>query len=73
MTTVETDQGAWVVPPHRAVWIRAGVDFRVRMSGVVAMRRSRLHVRAAVKGLYVVDTPITAILDADFDFGQHLR
>jgi hypothetical protein len=40
-------------------------------SGVVAMRRSRLHVRAAVKGLYVVDTPITAILDADFDFGQH--
>jgi hypothetical protein len=39
-------------------------------SGVVAMRRSRLHVRAAVKGLYLVDTPIMAILEADFDFGQ---
>ena len=38
VTTVETDHGAWVVPPHRAVWIRAGVDFRVRMSGVVALR-----------------------------------
>lgn len=36
--TVETELGAWVVPPHRAVWIRAGVDFRVKMSGTVAMR-----------------------------------
>jgi AraC-like DNA-binding protein len=47
-TTVETDGGAWVVPPHRAVWIRAGVDFRVRMSGVVAMRL--LYIRPGVRG-----------------------
>jgi AraC-like DNA-binding protein len=36
--TVETVHGAWVVPPHRAVWIRAGVDFQVKTSGVVALR-----------------------------------
>jgi AraC-like DNA-binding protein len=48
VTTVETEQGAWVVPPHRAVWIRAGVDFRVRMSGAVAMRL--LYIRPGVRG-----------------------
>src|ERR1700722_4133438 len=48
VTTVETDHGAWVVPPHRAVWIRAGVDFRVRMSGVVALRM--LYIRPGVRG-----------------------
>jgi AraC-like DNA-binding protein len=48
VTTVETNQGAWVVPPHRAVWIRAGVDFRVRISGVVAMRL--LYIRPGVRG-----------------------
>jgi AraC-like DNA-binding protein len=48
VTTVETDQGAWVVPPHRAVWIRAGVDFRVRMSGAVAMRL--LYIRPGMRG-----------------------
>jgi AraC-like DNA-binding protein len=46
--TVESDQGAWVVPPHRAVWIRSGVDFRVRMSGAVAMRL--LYIRPGVRG-----------------------
>ncbi len=46
--TVETAQGAWVVPPHRAVWIRAGIDFDVQMSGVVAMRL--LYIRPGVRG-----------------------
>jgi len=46
--TVETDRGAWVVPPHRAVWIRAGVDFDVEMCGVVAMRL--LYIRPGVRG-----------------------
>ena len=36
--TVRTDACAWVAPPHRAVWIPAGVDYRVELSGVVAMR-----------------------------------
>jgi AraC-like DNA-binding protein len=48
VTTVETGQGAWVVPPHRAVWIRAGVDFRVRMSGSVALRL--LYIRPGIRG-----------------------
>lgn len=48
VTTVETEQGAWVVPPHRAVWIRSGVDFRVRVSGAVAMRL--LYIRPGVRG-----------------------
>lgn len=43
--TVYTGTGAWVVPPHRAVWIPAGVHYRVEMSGVVALRS--LYIRAA--------------------------
>ncbi|WP_034302760.1 helix-turn-helix transcriptional regulator [Herbaspirillum sp. RV1423] len=31
---VETDDGAWVVPPHSGVWIPAGEPHRVRMVGV---------------------------------------
>jgi len=44
--SVVTSQGTWVVPPHRAVWIPAGVVHSVQMSGRVAVRtlffRSRL-------------------------------
>ena len=36
--TVATGQGLWVVPPHRAVWIPAGVVHSVQMSGRVALR-----------------------------------
>ena len=36
--TVRTADSAWVVPPHRAVWIPASVVYRVEMSGVVALR-----------------------------------
>lgn len=36
--TVETAGGAWVVPSQRAVWIPAGVDHSVEMSGQVFMR-----------------------------------
>jgi AraC-like DNA-binding protein len=35
---VETEQGTWVVPPHRAVWIPAGTIHGVRMKGRVAVR-----------------------------------
>ena len=42
--TVRTDQCAWVVPPHRGVWIPAGIRYRVEMSGAVALRM--LYVRA---------------------------
>jgi AraC-like DNA-binding protein len=47
--TVITSQGTWVVPPHRAVWIPAGVVYSVQMSGRVTVRtlffRSRLSGR----------------------------
>jgi AraC-like DNA-binding protein len=36
--TVETDEGIWVVPPLRAVWIPADVIHGVEMSGRVSMR-----------------------------------
>jgi AraC-like DNA-binding protein len=36
--TVRTEEGAWVTPPHRAVWIPAGVPHAIAMSGHVAMR-----------------------------------
>jgi AraC-like DNA-binding protein len=41
--TVRTEAAAWLVPPHRAAWIRAGVEFRIEMAGVVALRM--LYVR----------------------------
>lgn len=41
--TVHTDECAWVVPPHRAVWLPAGFHYRLEMSGVVAVRM--LYVR----------------------------
>ncbi|TBU91954.1 AraC family transcriptional regulator [Phytopseudomonas dryadis] len=31
---VETEDGAWVIPPYRGVWIPAGKRHRVRMQGV---------------------------------------
>jgi AraC-like DNA-binding protein/quercetin dioxygenase-like cupin family protein len=36
--TVETEQGLWVVPPQRAVWIPAGIRHRVQSAGALAMR-----------------------------------
>lgn len=36
--TVTTASGAFVVPPHRAVWMPAGVEHRIDAHGVVAMR-----------------------------------
>lgn len=42
--TVYTQHGAWVVPPHRGVWIPAGFEYRLEMSGVVALRM--IYVRA---------------------------
>ncbi len=45
--TVRTDQAAWVLPPHRAVWIPQGVEHRLEMTGTVALRN--LYVRADVR------------------------
>jgi AraC-like DNA-binding protein len=36
--TVQTDKGSWVIPPHRAVWVPAGIEHVEAMSGPVAAR-----------------------------------
>jgi AraC-like DNA-binding protein/mannose-6-phosphate isomerase-like protein (cupin superfamily) len=43
--TVETDEGIWVVPPMRAVWVPAETAHRVLMSGRVSMRTLYLSPR----------------------------
>jgi AraC-like DNA-binding protein len=60
--TVETPQGSWVVPPHRAVWIPAGVAYGIRMSGRVTVRtlffRPRLRGRLPASCTAVEVTPL---------------
>ena len=38
VVTVHTDEGSWVMPPHRAVWVPGGVPHRLELSGRVALR-----------------------------------
>ena len=45
--TVRTDDGTWVVPTHRAVWIPAAIPHTIAMSGIVAMRTLYLRPRLA--------------------------
>jgi AraC-like DNA-binding protein len=42
--SVYTTHGAWVVPPHRAVWVPAGIEHRIEMSGWVLMQTLYLAV-----------------------------
>lgn len=35
---VSTTEGEWMVPPHRAAWVPAGVRHRVQMKGRVSLR-----------------------------------
>ena len=44
--SVQTDEGTWVVPSHRGVWIPAGVGHSIAMSGWVSMRT--LYIVAAL-------------------------
>jgi AraC-like DNA-binding protein len=46
--TVRTERCAWVAPPHRAVWMPAGFEYRLEMSGVVAVRM--LYIRPDKRG-----------------------
>ena len=43
--TVRTERGTWVVPTQRAVWIPAGIQHTIAMSGLVAMRTLYLRPR----------------------------
>jgi len=48
---VVTADGAWVVPPMRAVWLPAGVEHEVHMDGNVAMRTLYIDPKAAPDSL----------------------
>lgn len=36
--TIRTNEGVWIVPPQRAVWIPDGIAHSIRMAGGVSMR-----------------------------------
>jgi len=38
VTTVWTEQGSWVAPPHWAIWVPAGVPHQIRFVGRCALR-----------------------------------
>ena len=40
---VRTAQGDWVVPPNRAVWVPAGVEHSIEMTGSVFVQTLYLH------------------------------
>src|SRR5262245_18713521 len=48
--TVQTEDGTWVVPSHRGVWIPGGIQHSVSMSGWVSMRTLYMA-PALVRGL----------------------
>jgi AraC-like DNA-binding protein len=47
---VQSQAGAWVVPPNRALWLTAGMRHEVRMAGAVQMRTVYIDGRR-VRGL----------------------
>jgi AraC-like DNA-binding protein len=83
---VATDDSAWIVPPHRAVWIPAGVDHREEMRGQGTMRSLYLAsgiCRGLPKHCAVVNVPpllrelilaaaVTGALDARKPQHKHL-
>ncbi|NBF02528.1 helix-turn-helix domain-containing protein [Pseudomonas sp. Fl5BN2] len=44
--SVFTDQGNWVVPPQRAIWVPAGVSHAMHMSAPVTMLNTYVRARA---------------------------
>ena len=57
--TVETAEGAWVVPPHRAVWVPAGQRHRMVLTGRTSVRN--LYFRSGLLDLadtcHAIDVP----------------
>jgi len=49
VVTVITDEGSWVVPPRRALWIPAGIAHEVRMSGAVSTRSAYVRHEASAQ------------------------
>jgi AraC-like DNA-binding protein/quercetin dioxygenase-like cupin family protein len=57
---VEAEEGSWLVPTHRALWVPAGIVHGIRMDGAVAMRT--LYIEAAAANAFpkrcgVVEVP----------------
>lgn len=56
--TVHTPDGSWVVPPHRAAWVPAGVRHRLALSGRVTLRMLYFaHPLALLPTCRVLDVP----------------
>jgi len=41
--TIASEQGVWIVPPHRAVWVPAGVAHHVTSHGNLSLRSLYFH------------------------------
>ncbi|MGN3961686.1 AraC family transcriptional regulator [Burkholderia gladioli] len=79
---VTSETGAWVVPPTRGVWLEAGLDHAVQMSGHVQMRTVFVEPSAALAlraRTGVVDVPpllrelIVAAIDVPLDYAPGSR
>jgi AraC-like DNA-binding protein/quercetin dioxygenase-like cupin family protein len=57
--TVTAARGTWVVPPNRALWIPAGTEHEIRMSGAVAMRA--IYVDPAVARTVAVECKVILV------------
>jgi AraC-like DNA-binding protein len=61
--TVETDDGLWVVPPARAVWVPAFVMHSIEMSGTVRLRTLYLDpATAPIQGTRCCVVQVSALL-----------
>ena len=47
--TVYTDQGNWVVPPQRAIWVPAGVPHKMSMNGPVTLLNTYIREPASAR------------------------
>ena len=82
---IEAQTGRWVVPPTRGVWLDAGLEHSVRMSGNVRMRTvfvepgSATHLPERMGGTCVVEVPpllrelILAAVDVPLDYARQSR
>jgi AraC-like DNA-binding protein len=58
---VRTTHGTWVVPPHRALWVPAGVEHQIRTIGAVAMRTLYLRRKDVVEVLEGRDCTVVSV------------
>jgi AraC-like DNA-binding protein len=63
VVTVETDDGFWVVPPARAVWVPAGITHSILMSGHVELRSIYLDpALAPIEGTHCCVVQVSPLL-----------